>query len=112
MNATSNIFVYIELSKFVEKLSMEEQDSRRFLKAQAGYFNVIPTKYFSDALCPEWESITAFIKKEGPQYDAQGRLVANAYVNTINQLSAGECTEVARRIVALSEKVRKEFENA
>ena len=106
----SNIFVHIELSKFVASLTTNILLSKEYLKAQAGYFNIIPTKYFSDALSPEWQQIIAEIKQKGPKVDPTGRVVANAVINTIEQMSAEECIAIAMRIISLREKVKMEFE--
>lgn len=83
----SNIFVYIELSKLVSNLTSNVLLSKESLKSQVGYFNVISGKYFSDALCPEWESITSEMKQLGPETDQEGRIKVNAFINTINHMS-------------------------
>ncbi|GLU52066.1 hypothetical protein [Dyadobacter frigoris] len=106
----SNIFVHIELSKLVACLTTNVLLSKDYLKSQAGYFNIIPAKYFSDALCPEWEKIIALIKQKGPKLDENGKVVINSVINTINQMSSQECVAVAMRIINLGEKVRLEFE--
>lgn len=106
----SNIFVHIELSKFVAGLTANMPVSKQSLKSQAGYFNIIPPKYFSDGLSAEWEFITEEIKKKGPRFDENGRVVANAVTNTIDQMSAQECGAIATRIIKLNEKVKLEFE--
>jgi hypothetical protein len=106
----SNIFVHIELSKLVAGLRSETILLRQSLKSQAGYFNIISAKYFSDALCPEWENITEAIKHKGPKLGVDGRILVNAVINTIDQMSAQECTALAVRIMKLNEKVRLEFE--
>jgi len=51
----SNIFVYIELSKLAAGLTQPDKEAKRCLKAQAGYFNIIDPKYFSDSLADEWK---------------------------------------------------------
>ena len=106
----SNIFVHIELSKLVASLTTNILLSKEFLKSQAGYFNIIPPKYFSDALSPEWQNITDAIKQKGPKVDADGRIVVNAVLNTIEQMSSEECIEIAMRIIDLRDKVKLEFE--
>jgi hypothetical protein len=107
---TTNLFVYVELTKFVENLTDNIQQAKQYLKSQAGYFNIIPIKYFSDALCPEWQSITEEIKKSGPQYNKEGKLIANAYVHTIENMTQQECSDLAHRIITLQQKVKKEIE--
>jgi len=102
--------VHIELSKLVASLTTNILLSKEFLKSQAGYFNIIPPKYFSDALSPEWQNITDAIKQKGPKVDADGRIVVNAVLNTIEQMSSEECIEIAMRIIDLRDKVKLEFE--
>lgn len=106
----SNIFVHIELSKLVANLTTNILLSKDYLKSQAGYFNIIPPKYFSDALSPEWQNITDAIKQKGPKLDEEGRVVANAVLNTIEQMSSEECIAIAMRIISLRDKVKLEFE--
>ncbi|MBE9464300.1 hypothetical protein ACFP1I_06100 [Dyadobacter subterraneus] len=106
----SNIFVHIELSKLVAGLTTNASHLKQSLKSQAGYFNIIPPKYFSDALGPEWENITEQIKEKGPKFDQDGKVVANAVTNTIDQMSPQECVALATRIMKLNEKVKLEFE--
>ncbi|MEO6686762.1 MAG: hypothetical protein ABIN24_12395 [Dyadobacter sp.] len=106
----SNIFVHIELSKLVAGLTTNASHLKQSLKSQAGYFNIIPQKYFSDALGPEWENITEQIKEKGPKFDQDGKVIVNAVTNTIDQMSPQECAALATRIVKLNEKVKLEFE--
>jgi hypothetical protein len=107
----SNIFVYIELSKLAAGLTQPDKEAKRCLKAQAGYFNIIDPKYFSDSLADEWKNITMQIRKQGPSLSNDGQVRANALVNTIDQMSAQECTDLINRIIALHEKVKLEFKN-
>ncbi|WP_254412239.1 hypothetical protein [Dyadobacter diqingensis] len=106
----SNIFVHIELSKLAESLTTSIPISKKHLKAQAGYFNIIPPKYFSDALSPEWQIITEEIKQKGPKIDQDGKVIASAVINTIDQMSEQECSNLVSRVINLREKVSKEFE--
>jgi hypothetical protein len=106
----SNIFVHIELSKLVEKLSPNVSLAKENLRAQAGYFNIIPVKYFSDLLSEEWEQILKEVKRKGPRTDQNGRVLTNAVVNTIDQMSAQESIELVVRIMSLHEKVKAEFD--
>ena len=105
----SNIFVYIELSKFTESLSTNLTLCKQNLKAQASYFQVIPSKYFSVGLNSEWESICQAVKEKGPRLNEKGQIIRNAAVNTIDQMSSQECLAVANRIFRLHEKVKEEF---
>ena len=106
----SNIFVHIELSKLVAGLRSETILLKQSLKSQAGYFNIIPLKYFSDVLCPEWENIIEEIKHKGPKLGFDGKILVNAVTNTIDQMSVQECAALALRIMNLNEKVKLEFE--
>ncbi|MBE9463759.1 hypothetical protein ACFP1I_08815 [Dyadobacter subterraneus] len=106
----SNIFVYIELSKLVANLTANVLLSKETLKAQAGYFNIINGKYFSDVLCPEWEQIASELKQKGPKKDQEGKIKNNAFVHTIDQMSQQECINMIFRITALYEKVKLELE--
>ena len=107
----SNIFVYIELSKLAAGLTQPGNEAKRCLKAQAGYFNIIDPKYFSDNLADEWKNITVQIRKQGPSLSKDGQVRANALINTIDQMSAQECTALIHRIISLNEKVKLEFKN-
>ena len=106
----SNIFVHIELSKFARELTAESSVLKDNLKAQAGYFNIITSKYFSDVLATEWEDITREVKSKGPKIDEQGRVVANAVINTIDQMSHQQCNWLVNRISTLQQKVKREFD--
>jgi hypothetical protein len=106
----SNIFVYTELSKLTAVLSDNTGESKKQLKSQAGYFNIITAKYFSTALSGEWETITGQIKIKGPKLGSDGKVVTNAIVNTIDQMSPQECSAITSRILSLYEKVKLEFE--
>ena len=106
----SNIFVYIELSKLVSNLTANVLLSKEILKSQAGYFNIITGKYFSDALCPEWESIASELKQKGQEKDQEGKIKTNAFINTIDQMSQQDCIDMVFRITALYEKVKLELE--
>lgn len=106
----SNIFVHIELSKLVEHLNPNVSLAKENLKSQAGYFNIIPTKYFSDTLSEEWEQILKTVKKNGARTDQNGRILSNAVIHTIDQMSAQECIEIVVRIMSLHEKVKTEFD--
>jgi hypothetical protein len=105
----SNIFVYIELSKFTQNLTTNLSFCKEHLKAQASYFQVIPSRYFSAQLNSEWESICQSVSRKGPRFDEKGQIVGNAAVNTIDQMSSMECLAVANRIFMLHDKVKKEF---
>ena len=87
----SNIFVHIELSKLAGHLNPNVTFAKENLKAQAGYFNIIPTRYFSDMLSAEWEEILQAVKKKGARTDPKGKILTNAVINTIEQMSAQEC---------------------
>jgi hypothetical protein len=106
----SNIFVHIELSKFVAGLGSDHLVLKQTLRSQAGYFNIIPPRYFSDVLSPEWENIMELIKHRGPKKDPEGRIIVNAVTNTIDQMSVQECETLAFRIIKLNEQVKMEFE--
>ena len=105
----SNIFVYIEISKLIANLTLDELTSKKQLQSQAGYFNVLPIKYFSDALAPEWDAISEDIRRAGPIMDGEGRMIRNAIANTIDQMTPSECVKITRRIMALFEKLEQEF---
>jgi len=51
------------------------------------------------------------IRKQGPSVSKDGQVRANALVNTIDQMSAQECTDLINRIIVLHEKVKLEFKN-
>jgi hypothetical protein len=108
MNKT-NIFVYIELSKLVSNLTINVLLSKEILKQQAGYFNVIAGDYFSSTLNPEWENIVSELKQKGPAFDGEGQIKANAFINTIDQMSQQDCIDMIFRIMSLYEKVKLEL---
>jgi hypothetical protein len=108
----SNIFVYIELSKLVSNLSTNLGHTKKYLKSQAGYFNIITGKYFSDTLCQEWENIALEMKQKGPELDEGGRVKTNAFINTIDGMSPEQCVDIVLRITSLYSKVKLELEFA
>lgn len=105
----SNIFVYIELAKFTQNLTTNVSLCKEHLKAQASYFQVIPSRYFSAHLNSEWESICEAVSRKGPSLNEKGQIIRNAAMNTIDQMSSMECLAVANRVFMLHEKVKKEF---
>ncbi len=48
----------------------------------------------------------------GPKFDKDGKLTANAIINTIDQMTSEECISLAMRVISLYDKVRIEFEKA
>lgn len=105
----SNIFAYIELTKFVDSLTRDVDRSRADLLALHAYFKIIPSKMFSEDLAPEWDSLYDRVTRSGVAYDDEGRIVLNAVKNTIGQMSKSECSEIVDRIVMLKQKVDYEF---
>ncbi|GLU52858.1 hypothetical protein Dfri01_23190 [Dyadobacter frigoris] len=62
------------------------------MKSQAGYFNIILPKYFSDQLCSEWEDIVRDIKLKNSWRDEDGRVILGAVPHTFGQMmSLHEC---------------------
>lgn len=106
----SNIFVYTELAKLTEGISAFRGNLKQQLKSQAGYFNIITPKYFSQNLVSEWENITLQIRKYGPSIGADGKIQANAIINTIDKMSQQECIALSNQVSSLYEKVKLEFE--
>lgn len=106
----SNIFVYTELAKLTAGLSTLSGSLKQQLKSQAGYFNIITPKYFSQNLVSEWENITQQIRKYGPSIDSEGKIQTNAILNTIDKMSQQECIVLSNRVSSLYEKVKLEFE--
>ncbi len=105
----TNIFVYVELSKLVSNLNSNRTVSKEILKQQAGYFNVIGGNYFSETLNPEWENIVSELKQEGPAFDDNRQIKANAFINTIDRMSQQDCLNMVYRITSLYEKVKSEL---
>ena len=108
MNKT-NIFVYVELSKLVSNLTLNALLSKELLKQQAACFNIIAGHFFSDDLNPEWEHIVSELKQYGPAFDEEGKITANALMNTIDQMSQQNCIDMIFRISSLYEKVKLEL---
>ncbi|TDE10717.1 hypothetical protein [Dyadobacter psychrotolerans] len=106
----SNIFVHIELSKLVSGLSTDTALIKDYLKSQAGYFNIISSKYFSDELSDEWEQICSQMKDKGPKTDSEGNIIASSVINTIEHISVAQCVLLVTRIKNLQQKVKEEFE--
>jgi hypothetical protein len=109
MNKT-NIFVYIELSKLVSNLTINVLLSKELLKQQAACFNIIAGHFFSDDLNPEWENIVSELKQKGPAFDENGNIKANAFANTIDQMSHQNCIDMISRISCLYEMVKLELQ--
>lgn len=105
----SNIFVFIELSKFMENLTLNPVTCRADLIARHSYFKIIPPNMFSDALSPEWQGICGQVKRSGPAYNEDGGIIANETRNTIERMSDLECLEIIQRVSELHKKVAAEF---
>lgn len=104
---SSNIFAYAELSKFSDAL--DGDDCRSALLKLHAYFHVIPANMFSEQLAREWEAICANVKRHGPLFDEEGRIVVNSVKNTISQMQKSECFDLVTQIRQLREKVAAEF---
>ncbi|SDE27372.1 hypothetical protein SAMN04487996_104227 [Dyadobacter soli] len=106
----SNIFAFIELTKLVEELKVDQSKLRQKLKSQSAYFNIIEPRYFSEGLVGEWESILTVIKQKGAKVNEEGRIVSNAVSNTIDHLSDHECHSLVERVQTIYDSVKKEFQ--
>lgn len=106
----SNIFAFIELTKLVEELKVDESKLRQKLKSQSAYFNIIEPRYFSEGLIGEWESILTVVKQKGAKVNEEGRIVSNAVSNTIDHLTDNECQLLVERVHSVYDSVRKEFQ--
>jgi hypothetical protein len=108
----SNIFAYIELSKLVEELKQTTSGEKlkEKLKTQSAYFSIIETRYFSDSLISEWESILSLTRQKGARVDEAGNVISNATLNSIDSLTLTECQTLANQLHAIFEKVEKEFQ--
>lgn len=106
----SNIFAFIELTKLVEELKVDQSKIRQKLKSQSAYFNIIEPRYFSERLVGEWESILTVVKQKGAKVNEEGRVVSNAVSNTIDHLTDHECVLLVERVHSIYDSVRKEFQ--
>jgi hypothetical protein len=106
----SNIFVYIELSKLAVKLTADITLSKQQLKSQVGYFKIIPGKYFSDTLLPEWDSIVLDMHQKGPLQNESGGQKTNALVNTVDRMTPEQCVDMSLRVMSLYKKIQEELE--
>ncbi|GLU52693.1 hypothetical protein [Dyadobacter frigoris] len=109
MKPQSNIFVYIELDKLVENLTLNPLRSKQYLKSQAGRFGLIPIRYFSAKLSGEWLNITKTLNISEPNRHNKIKNTRNAAVDSIDQMSPQECQELTLKICDLFEKVKLEF---
>jgi hypothetical protein len=108
----SNLFAYIELSKFVDALKNDGPASglKNKLMLQSSYFNVINAKYFSDTLVNEWIDLQKLVNSKGVKRDDSGSVEMSATMHTIESFSEEECGQIAQRITALFDNVKREFE--
>lgn len=63
---SSNIFVYLELTKFTHNLSLEVSSIKSELIAQHAYFKITPSNLFSDYLSADRNSICKKSPDSGP----------------------------------------------
>lgn len=106
----SNIFAFIELTKLVDELKVDQGKLRQKLKSQSAYFNIIEPRYFSESLVNEWESLLSVVKQKGAKVNEEGRVVTNAVINTIDHLSDSECQMIVEKVNSIYDRVRKEFQ--
>lgn len=108
----SNIFAYIELSKFVEELRKSEEQGllKERLKSLSAYFKIIESRYFSDTLIPEWEGILSYTRQKKAGVDEGGNVISNSISNSIESLSLTERQQLVKQINELFEKVKIEFQ--
>ncbi|SEJ83601.1 hypothetical protein SAMN05216327_12313 [Dyadobacter sp. SG02] len=106
---SSNIFVYLELTKFTQNLSLEISSIKSELIAQHAYFRIIPANLFSEYLSADWNSLCENVNKLGPVVDSGGRVVTNNIKHTIQNMTDTECFEIAQSLQALQQNVADEF---
>lgn len=106
----SNIFAFIELTKLVDELKVDQGKLKQKLKSQSAYFNIIEPRYFSENLTKEWESLLSEVKHKGAKVNEEGRIVTNAVINTIDHLSDRECQVIVEKVNSIYDRVRKEFQ--
>ena len=106
---SSNIFVYLELTKFTQNSSLEVSSIKSELIAQHAYFKIIPSNLFSDYLSADWNSLCEKVNRLGHVVDSGGRVVVNNIKHTIQNMTDTECFEIALSLQALQQKVADEF---
>lgn len=109
MKPQSNIFVYIELNKLVENLTLNPLWCKARLKSQASRFVIIPLRYFSDKLSGEWSEITHILNIAETDRDKKVRYAGNTAQECIEQMSDQMCQALTRKVCDLFEKVKLEF---
>ncbi|HEV7348460.1 hypothetical protein [Telluribacter sp.] len=106
----SNIYVLIELEKFLNGLAAHYSDLQKALLKHVAYFQIIEPDYLSSALKPKWKGILMDASRLKDPYAAKQVVLKNQIILTISQLSELECYELAMKIANLFFEVSAELE--
>jgi hypothetical protein len=61
----SNIYVFVELSRIIQKLDTNKDQLKSTLAEQAVYFHLINPKDLSNSLAPDWIAICHYVGFDG-----------------------------------------------
>jgi hypothetical protein len=64
-NKKNNIYVYVELTRLLQKLEMSGDDVKLTIVNQAAYFHLIDPKDLSISFASDWIAILNFVGYEG-----------------------------------------------
>ena len=107
----SNIFVYIELSKMIDALCIDDKSENLKIKLLqlSAYFNIIEPRFFPESLREVWENIIKLAGSKGTKHDEQGRIISSEFTNTITGWTSAECQRLVDSIAGLYGNLKLEF---
>ncbi|MPR34700.1 hypothetical protein [Salmonirosea aquatica] len=105
----SNIFAYAELEKLVGNLLHAKSNLKEHIVAQAAYFHIIDSRYFSDELAPIWDEIRTKLGYSSTQALKGQQFLKNNMLEAMKKVSEEECREIIKQINQVFEGVKNEF---
>ncbi|GAB3163778.1 hypothetical protein [Telluribacter humicola] len=108
----SNIYLLVELEKFIKGLALHYQDLQKAFLINAAYFQILEPKYFSDDLFLTWKNIVRQASGLKDPFAVKEAVLKTQIMYTISQMSEQECYELAMKINNLYVAVSAELKGA
>ncbi|WP_247233287.1 hypothetical protein [Telluribacter sp. SYSU D00476] len=108
----SNIYLLVELEKFLKALASHHHDLQKAFLVNAAYFQILEPDYFSDNLLITWKDIVRQASGLKDPFAVSAGVLKNQIMCNISQMSEQECYELAMKINNLSVAVNAELKEA
>ena len=108
----SNIYLLVELEKFIKALASHYHDLQKAFLINAAYFQILEPDYFSASLLLTWKEIVRQASGLQDPFAVKEVVLKNQIICTISQMSEQECYELAMKINNLAVAVNAELKEA